>query len=294
MIHRAKKKNILVTIFVLVFLCIVGITTFIYIMKTEKKIAETKQLTLNQSEQKKVLSTKKAEYEITQTLGADKPNIYYENKKKIIFTAYFGLFVYSKDKEKIVQSLDLKEIDNSIAQQNNSFEINVSKDGKTVYLHIKNDKKMYLYSVNKKELQYLDYNLPKCLYNRKQWEKTNQSGIKCNGDTIGDLVYWYDNGDVILKYRPLFYKPYGTCRFFKPKDIRDLKEVSFYANGTEYIINDEKKLRWIEKRFSEPIEEIKGASACPFYHIMYFKRKDGRCGKVFPATDSCSDRKSVV
>lgn len=76
--------------------------------------------------------------------------------------------------------------------------------------------------------------------------------------------------------------------FFKPDDFRDLSEVSFYNNGTEYIITEAEKLDWIEKHFSNPVQEIEGVPACPFYHIMYFKRKDGVCGKVFPATDSDS------
>ena len=103
------------------------------------------------------------------------------------------------------------------------------------------------------------------------------------------MVYWYEeDGKPMIKYQPLFYKPYGSCEFFKPEDIRGLSEVSFYNEGEEYVITDEKKLRWIEKHFSDAAEKIEGVPACPFYHIMYLKRKDGICGKIFPATDNCS------
>ena len=82
--------------------------------------------------------------------------------------------------------------------------------------------------------------------------------------------------------------PYGTCEFFEPKDIKNLSEVSIYANGKEYVITDGEKLKWIEKNFSNVGKAIEGVPACPFTHTMYLKRKDGKCGKIVPATDSCA------
>lgn len=288
MIKRGKKGNIFVTIFILLLLCTVGVAAFTDAMENEKKPVKENPISLEQPEQEKMISTKEAEYEITDMWGADAPLICYEDDTRMIFSGYFGLFIYSKEKEEIIQSLNLKEIGCNMTQGDHYCSISASEDGKIVYLHVMSDeKKMYQYSVDTEELQYLDYNLPDKLYDREKWEKTNQSGIKCNGATIGDLVYWFEDDDGI-RYRPLFYKPYGSCDFFKPEDIRNLSEVSFYANGKEYIITDEKKLQWIETHFSNPVEEIKGVPACSFYHMMYLKRKDGVCGKVFPATDSCS------
>lgn len=305
MIKRGRKRNLLVTVFILLLLCAVGAAAFTDAMEPGAEPAKEKQvssrqegkedgtekpLPSGQAGQGEVLSAKEAEYKITDLWGADVPCICYEDDTRMIFSGYFGLFVYSREKEEIVQSLDLEEIGCSATQGDNYCSISVSEDGRTVYLHVMSDKKMmYQYSVDTGELQYLDYHLPDKLYDREKWEKTNKSGIQCNGATIGDLVYWYDDREAaMLRYRPLFYKPYGSCDFFEPEDIRDLSEVSFYANGTEYVITDAKKLQWIENHFSNPVEEIKSGSACPFYHMMYLKRKDGVCGKVFPATDSCS------
>lgn len=301
MIKRGRKRNLFVTVFIMILLCAVGIAAFTDAMEPEKekqishrqkeKEAGTgKQLPSGQTEQENTLSVKEAEYKITDMWGADVPRICYEDDTRMIFSGYFGLFIYSREEEEIVQSLNLEEIGCSATQGDHYCSISVSEDGKTVYLHVMSDKKMmYQYSVDTGKLQYLAYNLPDKLYDREKWEKTNQSGIQCNGATIGDLVYWYDDRDAaMLRYLPLFYKPYGSCDFFEPEDIRDLSEVSFYANGREYVITDAKKLQWIENHFSNPVEEIKGGSACPFYHMMYLKRKDGVCGKVFPATDSCS------
>ena len=174
-----------------------------------------------------------------------------------------------------------------MTQGDNYCEINVSEDGKTVYLHVKSDKKMYQYSIDTNELQYLDYKLPDKLFNLKKWEKTSKNMIQSiRSSTIGDLVYCCVGKTI--NYYPLFYKPYGSCEFFKPEDIRDLSEVSFYVDGKEYVITEEKKLKWIEKHFSYSVEEIKSRPACPFYRIMYLKRKDGTCGKIFPATDGCA------
>lgn len=287
MIKRGKKRSILTTVFILLLLCFTGVVTFTDAMERDKMPAKEQEMISGRQEQKESSSAKEAEYKLTDIWGADEPYIYYEDNAKMIFAGYFGLFVYSKETEEIVQSIDLKEIGCNMTQGDHYCEINVSEDGKTVYLHVKRDEKMYQYSVDTGELQYLDYKLPDKLYNRKKWEKENPSGIKPTGSTIGDLVYWYEDG-MMIKYQPLFYKPYGSCGFYKPEDIRYLKEVSFYANGKEWVISEEKKLKWIEKRFSNLAEEIQGGSACPFYHIMYLKRKDGSCGKIFPATDSCS------
>lgn len=278
MIKRGRKGNIFVTVFIFLLICAAGVVSFTDAIEPQKEPVR---------EQKKTLAAKVAEFELTDIWGADQPNIYYEDDARMVFSGYFGLFVYSKKTKEIVHSLDLKEIGCNMTQGDHYCEINVSEDGKTAYLHRINDKKMYQYSMDTNELQYLDYKLPDNLYNRKKWEKANQSGIQCTGSTIGDLVYWYDDGTSMIKYQPLFYKPYGSCEFFKPEDIRDLSEVSFYADGKEYIIAEEKKLKWIERHFSNSEGEIEGVPSCPFYHIMYLKRKDGSRGKIFPATDSC-------
>ena len=292
MIKRGRKRSVIVTAFILLLVCVAGVVAFTDAMEPEKEPAKEQKAASKQpeeAEQKEMLSAKEAEYNLTDIWGADTPCIYYEDDTRMVFGGCFGLFVYSKETEEIVQSLNLEAIGCNYTQGDHYCAINVSEDGKTVYLHVVREKTMYQYSIDTKELQQLDYKLPDKLYDREKWEKKNKSGIQCTGSTIGDLVYWYEeDGKSMIKYQPLFYKPYGPCEFFKPEDIRDLSEVSFYNEGEEYVITEEKKLRWIEKHFSDLAEKIEGVPACPFYHIMYLKRKDGTCGKIFPAIDSCS------
>ena len=301
MIKRGKERTIIVTVFTLLLICVTGVVAFTDAKEPEKEPAKEQKIPAKQleeagqkieeekPEQKEMLSAKEAEYNLTDIWGADPPCIYYEDDTRMVFGGCFGLFVYSKETEEIVQSLNLGEIGCNYTQGDHYCAINVSEDGKIVYLHVVRENTMYQYSIDTKELLQLDYKLPDKLYDREKWEKKNKSGIRCTGSTIGDLVYWYEeDGKPMIKYQPLFYKPYGSCEFFKPEDIRGLSEVSFYNEGEEYVITDEKKLRWIEKHFSDAAEKIEGVPACPFYHIMYLKRKDGICGKIFPATDNCS------
>lgn len=301
MIKRGKERSIIVTVFTLLLICVTGVVAFTDAKEPEKEPAKEQKIPAKQleeagqkieeekPEQKEMLSAKEAEYNLTDIWGAAPPCIYYEDDTRMVFGGCFGLFVYSKETEEIVQSLNLGEIGCNYTQGDHYCAINVSEDGKIVYLHVVREKTMYQYSIDTKELLQLDYKLPDKLYDREKWEKKNKSGIRCTGSTIGDLVYWYEeDGKPMIKYQPLFYKPYGSCEFFKPEDIRGLSEVSFYNEGEEYVITDEKKLRWIEKHFSDAAEKIEGVPACPFYHIMYLKRKDGICGKIFPATDNCS------
>lgn len=196
MIKGNKKTNIFVTIFLL-FLCATGIVACTDAEEPKKDVVRE---VVNEPAKK---SAKEAEYELTDSWGADVPNIYFEDDAKMIFAGYFGLFVYSKETDAIVQSLDLKEIGCNMTQGDQYCEINVAADGNTVYLHVINEKKMYQYSVDTRELQHLDYKLPGELYDREKWEKTNKSGIQCKGPAIGDLEYWYEQGDSV-KEKPLF------------------------------------------------------------------------------------------
>ena len=288
MIKSSKKRNIFITVFIMLVLCFAGVATFTDALVKDKELYKEQKVSSKPSEQGNTLSAKNAEYKLTDRLDLEvnELDIYYEDTSKMVFAVNFGLFIYSKEAGEIVQSLDLKTIGCNMTQRGRNCEIEVSEDGKNVYLHLKNDRKMYQYSLDTKELQHLDYKLPDKLYNRKKWEKKNQSAITISGFTIGDLVYW-GAGDRII-YQPLFYQPYGTCEFFEPKDIKNLSEVSIYANGKEYVITDGEKLKWIEKNFSNVGKAIEGVPACPFTHTMYLKRKDGKCGKIVPATDSCA------
>lgn len=243
----------------------------------------------DEDEQGNNVPVKEAEYKITDLWGADTPQIYYEDNARMIFAGYFGLFIYSKPEEKIVQSLDLKYIGCDHTQGDNYCEIQVSADGTQVYLHVINDETMYQYSVDTNQLRHMKYELPGDLYTRPEEDEPNQGRINLCAATIGDLSYRYAdaNGEYFHNV-PLFYAPYGSCDFFGPEDIHDICEISFYLCGKEYVIKDAEKLKWIEEHFSNPVEEIKGSTECTFYNVMYLERKDGTIGKMYPAMDSCA------
>lgn len=287
MIRNGKRKNIIVTLVILLVLGTAGVMAFTdAVSKKEPVTANVKKTAPDVKEQDEKLTAKEAAVNLSDSWGADKPQLYYEDDEKIIFAGYFGLFVYSRQAGEIVQSLDLKAIGCDATQGDSCCEINVSKDGSIVYLHPKNEKKMYRYVTDTNELDVMDYELPKSLAKMPP-AGADKSSILCAGPTIGDLAYAYPDGSRFW-YEPLFYRPYGTCGFFESEDIKDLAEASFYIAGKEYVVTDVEKLRQIEQFLSPAgAKKMKGFSACPFYHAMYFKRKDGTCGKVFPATDSC-------
>ncbi len=118
MIKRGRKRNIFVTVFILIVLCAVGVAAFTDAMEPKETVKKQqlsakpvkneptgkRQMSSKQPEQETVLSPKEAEYELTDLWGADRPDIYYEDDTRMIFSGYFGLFVYSKEKEEIERS----------------------------------------------------------------------------------------------------------------------------------------------------------------------------------------------
>ncbi len=297
MIKHGRKKKKFITALVCFLLCGAGIVAYtgaqdgrkLEESKSGKEQSEDNQLAATQEpsgEEGDNVPVKEADYKITELWGADTPRIYYEDESRMIFAGCFGLFVYSKQEKQVVQSLDLKYIGCDYTQGDKYCEINVSTDGTQVYLHINNDETMYQYSVDTNQLHHLKYNLPKKLY--KGTADGKQGEICYAGATIGDLSYSYSSGE--YNYRiPLFYEPYvpyNSCEFFGPEDMHDICEISFYLCGKEYVLKDAEKLKWIEEHFRNPSGEIKDVS-CPFYFVMYLKRKDGTYGKIYPATDSC-------
>ncbi|MBO5470228.1 MAG: hypothetical protein J6A03_10905 [Lachnospiraceae bacterium] len=80
----------------------------------------------------------------------------------------------------------------------------------------------------------------------------------------------------------------GDDGMLEPEEIHDVQEIFLYKDNTTRSVRDEEMLAIFEKAFSEPVEEIKGGSACPFTQTVYIRTGDGICGKVLIATDSCS------
>lgn len=83
---------------------------------------------------------------LAQTIGATMPELNYASDDKIIFRGYFGLFVYDLRSNKIIRSLDLKEIGCDQTQGSHYSQVFVNKDGTKVVLEIIESGKMYEYN----------------------------------------------------------------------------------------------------------------------------------------------------
>ena len=80
----------------------------------------------------------------------------------------------------------------------------------------------------------------------------------------------------------------GDDGMLAPEDIHDVQEIFLYKDNTTRSVRDKELLVIFEDAFSNPVEEIKGGSDCPFTQTIYIRMEDGTCGKVLIATDSCS------
>lgn len=111
----------------------------------------------NSKDESTYIDFKKAEISSQQPLGADMVNLDYASDEVIIFHDYFGLFIYRLDEAKIINSIDLDDIDCNKTQGDESCEVSVSKDGKIVQLHNISSEYMYVYSVEEQTLMKTDY-----------------------------------------------------------------------------------------------------------------------------------------
>lgn len=103
------------------------------------------------------IEIKKVQISKDQSYGADMVSLDYASDEVIIFHGYFGLFVYSLNNSKIINSIDLQPIGCNATQGDNYCEVSVSKDGRIVQLHNTSSKDMYVYSVEKNTLIKKEY-----------------------------------------------------------------------------------------------------------------------------------------
>lgn len=115
--------------------------------------AETADANQEETEEEQIveLLPESAELSRDMILGADGPTLDYAKDKRIIFHDYFGLVVYNIE-EGIEKSLDLKAIGCNMTQGDNTCQVRVSKDGKTVYLHPMQEEHMYRYEIDTNKL----------------------------------------------------------------------------------------------------------------------------------------------
>lgn len=142
--------------------------------------------------------------DLSVTEGADPTEILYADKDRIIFSGYYGLFVYSKSLKTVTNAIDLEAIGCAHTQGDDYCEKFVSADGIMVYLHPMSSKVMYVYNTAEDTLSQATYDLegidlhniqkePDGLYqgNYDIWPLNGQ--LYCtelhHGDTLRDLSY---------------------------------------------------------------------------------------------------------
>ena len=132
--------------------------------------------------------------------------ILFANKKMIIISAEYGLFVYSKEDMAVKQSIDLTYIGCDYTQGDDYCEQFVSSDGEKVYLHPINKDYMFVYAIRSNTLRKDNYNLSDIELHKLPTETIEQIQNSVNydtymdggekkitylvqGSTIGDLYY---------------------------------------------------------------------------------------------------------
>lgn len=118
--------------------------------------------------------------------GADMTQLLYADKDIIIFSDYYGLFVYSKSDGAVIAGVDLKAIGCEQTQGDNACEKFVSEDGSTVYLHPMTSAGMYVYQYKTDRLTAEDF--------RMDGLKLHTLPEGNENDHYGDYDEWTDNG----------------------------------------------------------------------------------------------------
>lgn len=83
----------------------------------------------------------------------DYPVLDYASDDRVILHGYYGLFIYDLVEEKLVDSLDLKNINCQRVQTGGQCEVQVSKDGEIVWIKPYNSNIMYTYHTTEKQLK---------------------------------------------------------------------------------------------------------------------------------------------
>ena len=169
-------------------------------LTSPKKTASASNIDENDSKAVQIEITRPI-IDISATEGADPTQLLFADKDRIIFSGYYGLFVYSKSQGLITNAVDLKAIGCNYTQGDWYCEKYVSADGNIVYLHSMGNEDMYVYNIQKdilvkKPFEQLEIELHKADINEQGeyfdvWENEGQRIVTYldHGDTIGELGY---------------------------------------------------------------------------------------------------------
>lgn len=151
--------------------------------------------------------------------GADPTQLLFADKDRIIFSGYYGLFVYSKSEKVITNAVDLISIGCNYTQGDNCCMKYVSADGNMIYLHPMGNSYMYVYNIQKdilvkKPFEKLEIELHEADINEQGeyfdvWENEGQRIVTYldHGYTIGDVGY-IDYWETGSEHYP-FFASYG-------------------------------------------------------------------------------------
>lgn len=263
---------------------------------------------------------KRPEVNLSATEGAEMTEILYADKDKIIFSGYYGLFVYSKKQRTITNAIDLESIGCNYTQGDNACEKFVSADGNIVYLHPMNHSDMFIYNIETDNLSREQYHLEGYDLHTVSVEKSYNRGdcdtwrtgdhvyltLLHHGEMLGELSYAdvsRDVDSVNIQWYPLF-SPEGLTGAvdFSPEDIHDIASADIWVAGEllhmpgvfdlpedgscRLHCEDPDVLKELENILSKTAKE-KAQTDCPFFTALYLTRNDGIIGTIFPATDSC-------
>lgn len=190
---------------------------------------------------------------LTDSTGTDLTELLYADGERIIFSGYFGLFVYSKETKSIIRGVDLEVIGCNFTQGDNYCEKWCSADGDTVYLHPLTGQQMYVYHVMEDTLERKPYDLEHIElhalpgYSEELdanygdydlWADGSQmmcTLLKNRCATIGELAYADFAYGVADEKSSLYYPLFPTddsvgAMDFAPKDLTEEKSVSDWVS----------------------------------------------------------------
>ena len=255
------------------------------------------------------------EINLSDPIGVDYPRLLYADSDRILFSGYFGLFVYSKSARDFITSVDLEPIGCNFTQGDNACEMFVSADGNVVYMHPMSGDEMYVYDIQKDLLKKEAFDLSGVklhelirneegdIINVWDGEDRKMTTRLSGGAHIGELgyvEYGLTSADKVIPYYP-FFTPDGFSGAvdFTPEDMQDIVSADLWIpdevaerlgleDGKKGLLHCEDKevLSELMEMFSGA-KKLSGQTACPFATALYLTKSDGTIGWVFPATDSC-------
>ncbi len=127
-------------------------------------------------------------------IGADMPEIIYNDANRLIVSCWKGVFVYDKNEHKIIRSLDRVALKCDCTQGDMYTSVHASDDGKYVYLDCEYYELQYQFDVDNNKLEKLEYKEDRWkttdFFNKYgDWFKEDTTDVAWYMDPKGEKVY---------------------------------------------------------------------------------------------------------